>query len=114
MNPATLRTTSSKPGIARSVFSAARSAGCSQARDEIWGRAVGIVQSLLEGGVLRDTTVAAGKCQGGTSHRRLSVNGSRPASGRRNFPEAGRRPRNRELTSGAFRAPTLHETHAPD
>ena len=39
MKPSTLRTTSSKPGMARSVLSAARSAGCSQARsdlDERW------------------------------------------------------------------------------
>src|SRR5436190_13301117 len=49
MNPATLRTTSSKPGIARSVFSAARSAGCSQARDEIWGRGVGMARGSWMG-----------------------------------------------------------------
>ena len=34
-NPAILRTISSKPGIARMVLSAARSAGCSHERDEI-------------------------------------------------------------------------------
>src|SRR5689334_6366435 len=44
-NPATLRTTSSKPGSARRVFSAARSAGCSQARDEIWDR---ITRSVID------------------------------------------------------------------
>jgi hypothetical protein len=34
--PMTFRTTSSKPGSARSVCSAARSAGCSQATGAIW------------------------------------------------------------------------------
>src|SRR5690349_25145907 len=44
-NPATLRTTSSKPGSACNVLSAARSAGCSQARDEIWAR---ITRSVID------------------------------------------------------------------
>src|SRR3954468_6051149 len=44
--PATFRTTSSKPGMARSVLRAARSAGCSQARDEIWVR---VTRGMEEG-----------------------------------------------------------------